>query len=72
MAFPMVHHHRIHLVDVQVVEATAPGLDPGVSSRIGPSPLIIFVVVIPLDFTECFVDDELAGVVDVTGVVNDS
>jgi hypothetical protein len=52
----MVHHHRVHPVDV----------------RVGSAPAVIFVVVIGFDFAECLVDDELSGVVDVIGVVNDS
>lgn len=33
-------------------------------------PSVVFVVVICLDFTECFVDDELARVFDVISGIN--
>jgi len=49
----VVHHHRVRPVNVWV----------------WATPPIIFVVVVGFDFTECFVDDELAGVFDVIGVV---
>jgi len=53
--FPVVHHHRVRLVNVWV----------------WTTPPIIFVVMVRFEFTECFVNDELAGVFDVGGVVND-
>jgi hypothetical protein len=56
VAFPVVHHHRVRPVNVWV----------------WATPPIIFVVVVGFDFTECFVNDELAGVFDVGSVVNDS
>ena len=56
VAFAVVHYHRVRLVNV----------------RIGPSSAVIFVVVIRFDFTECSVSDELTGVFDVIGVVNDT
>jgi hypothetical protein len=55
VAFLVIHHHRVRLVDVWI----------------GPPPPVIFVAVIGFEFTECLVDDELSGVVDVVGVVND-
>jgi hypothetical protein len=54
VTFLVVHHHRVHSVDVWVWSP----------------PPIVFVVVVCLDFTECFVDDELARVFDVISVIN--
>jgi hypothetical protein len=56
VVFAVVHHHRVRCIDVWV----------------GSSPPVIFVVVVGFEFTECLVNDELGGVVDVIGVIHDS
>ena len=56
VAFLVIHHHRVRLVDVWV----------------WPTPPIIIVVVIRFDFTECLVNEKLGGVVDVIGIGTDS
>jgi hypothetical protein len=54
IAFSVVHHQWVRPVLVWV----------------RTPPAIVFVIVIPFDFTEGFVNDELAGVFNVTGVIN--
>ena len=56
VAFTVVHHYRVQLVNVWG-RAT---------------PVVVFVIEIRFDFTECLVDDELAGVFDVIGGINNS
>jgi hypothetical protein len=53
ISLSVVHHHRVQSVDVGIRSA----------------PAIVFVVVIRSKLSESFVNDELAGVFDVVGVV---
>ncbi|THE65428.1 hypothetical protein D8Y22_09640 [Salinadaptatus halalkaliphilus] len=55
VAFPVVHHQWVQLVDVWV----------------GSAPPVVFVVEVGFDLAKCFVNKLLAGVLDVVSVIHD-
>jgi len=55
VAFAVVHHHQVHPVDI----------------RVRPAPVVVFMIVVAAEFAECFINDQLAGVFHMVGVVND-
>ena len=61
VAFTVVHPQGGRLAFVQAVVATAPGLDPGVSS---PRSAPVVVIIIVIKRVEGFVDNALCGVLN--------